>query len=208
MTREYALVTYDADGLVVEHEQDLACDPSVFDDAADRPDLLDRLLSGDLRFTADQDESEVSFSVSARQRDEYRGAHSLGDGCAILLGCESAARPVRIAIDGREQASMPNLARSFHDTPQLEEVSPGPHRFEISPAITHLKFQAASECDCAAGEIQYGLIRREPGQPAAWFSATWSANVTVSAEMPETFRERRLLIWGNGRWLVATEPGQ
>lgn len=203
----YAVVTYDAAGLVVEHQHAFAYDPSVFH-TDDRTEARARLVAGDLRFAADQDEAEAFLSVSARQRDEYLRTHSPGDGCTILIGCESSGCPIRIDIDERERASMPNLDSAFHDALQLEQVGSGTHRIGIFPATAHLAFQATSEFECLAGEMLYGLIRLEFGQPAKWFSAKWNASVAVSPEMPEAFRNRRLLIWGNGRWLVPGEPGQ
>lgn len=201
----YVLVTYDADGRVVQHEHGFARDPTVYDSGSG--DVSAHLVAGDLRFGADQDENEAFLSVAAQQRDDYLRAHSSQGRCTVLIGCEDYSGGVRFAIDGHPSLPTPDKDSTFHSALRIAQVSAGPHRIEISPMGSHDKFQAMSDIVCSAGETIYGMIRLEYEQ-RAWFSEKWRATITVSREMPEAFRDRRLLIWGNGKWLLPQEPGR
>jgi hypothetical protein len=81
-------------------------------------------------------------------------------------------------------------------------LKPGLHRIDFKSTKFGVSFHVNTSFSCAAGETQYVALHTNlPGPRDA-------ATVVVSPDMPQAFREQSMLIFRDGKWLVAAEPGK
>jgi hypothetical protein len=203
----YVLVAYDADGRVAAEQHGFAHDPSIFSEGAGFASGT-QIESADLQFkTADDQVDHAFLSVGPERRDSFLRAYPSRDGCRLLLGCAGWNCSARVAIDGQPAVELQGSTVKL----DIRELTPvrsgaGHHRVQITPAGIGSKFEAATEFSCTAGETLYGLIELEV-EKIKFLGKEFSAAINVSTEIPEAFRDRGLLVWGEGQWLVPQEPG-
>ena len=206
-TKSYVLVSYDASGKVTGYSKDIASEGRVLAGTADQGAAA---FAGDVRFAVSGGGDETFVGVAAARRDEYLRSHPPKDSCSMLVGCAGDWCGTRVAIDGRSTLAMPDAVTRWLPAVAPIRVNAGEDRISISPARWSMSFEAETQFSCDAGESIYVLIdfaSSEASVPGG-FRRKLPATVTSSREMPEAFRDQGMLIYANGAWLVAAEPGK
>jgi hypothetical protein len=196
------LVSYGSDGIVNGREFAIANDASVL---GPRSDTTAELDVGEVRLTAGEAGQDF-VSVSAARRDEFLGRQAGTDQCRLLVGCEDYWCGLRVGLDGHEPVDMPYRESTYHYGLLLLEMAPGEHQLSIRSAGMSHGFDAKSDFSCARGEQINANVQLEYDR-ISWPRSHSKATIALTRDMPPAFRDRRLLIWGQGRWLVAAEPG-
>lgn len=141
--------------------------------------------------------SALFLMVQPQRRDDYLRDSPGRDQCRVLVGALEPIEGPRLAVDGQPGPTLPG---ALSDALVLVRLTPGSHRIRVG-AIGAAS--ATGEFQCAAGESWYASLALS----GAKGTRQRAVGLELSKEMPASFRDQSLLIWGSGQWLVESEPG-
>jgi hypothetical protein len=88
-------------------------------------------------------------------------------------------------------------------------VGAGLHRIQAEPDRWNVVFEASTTVACSVGEVRYVTIAMtQPVRDSLGMRFTYRASLDATDEMPQPWRDRPLIIWKDGKWLVPAEPGR
>lgn len=200
----YVLVAYDPHGTVAARAHGIGHDPGVT--YAGLPAEAD-VVAGDLRFDVLEDEAFLAVGVA--RRDVYLRERGSPDRCRVVVGCVPSRCPARITLDGDRPLAYPTALTGLSQAVTVEELASGEHEITAAPSHFSASFAAEARFECPAGETRYVALELSPDetQGALALRSKYLAKLRVSALMPDSLRDRPLLLWANGRWRVEAEPG-
>jgi len=206
-TTAYVLVTYDAEGRVLDRQQGLAYDDSLFGTNATAS--LRVVSEGHVGFAYEDARKRGWVHVGPDRRHAYLSDHRSRTLCSVLVGCTEDWCQTQFAIDDSPPMPLPDTVEGGTQGLVLVPLVPGEHRIEVRRmSLLAPEIKANASFSCAAEELKYAAISivREAYQKAEHTRYRLHGDVTVTAEVPPTLASQPLMIWREGQWLVPQEP--
>lgn len=208
-TTAYVLVTYDAEGRVLDRQHGLASDESMFE--SHMAASVRVASAGHLGFAYEDEHKRGWVHVGSERRDAYLRDHRSQTSCSLLVGCGEDWCQTQFAIDDSSPVPLPDTVEGGTQGLVLVPLVPGEHRIEVRRmSLLAPEIKANASFSCAAEELKYAAISivREAYQKAEHTRYRLHGDVTVMAEVPPTLASQPLMIWREGQWLVPQEPGR
>jgi len=147
------------------------------------------------------------LAASPERRDAYWRDHPARDKCRVMIGVTPYSYDAKIRIDDKSKVAFPRLGTPLSLGLVSVDLVPGRHRIE--GLGTDAKFSATIEFECGAGEQRFLSLLLDHEEKGTGYGSLkkLDARLEVSSELPAVLRDQWLLIWTDGQWLVAQEPG-
>lgn len=198
----YVLVAYDDEGVVESVNQLNAVTSSVYKDGLPQ---VGKVQSSDLILTEYDGGMQIAVGVTRRNRYLAESA-----GCTLVFGCAGFPCLARPVVDGHTGATRP-WDLGGDDGPYLVAmaVEAGVHHVQVVPDRRMVEFEVSTTVNCPVGDVRYVTIdMTQPVRGALGMRWSYLVGLDTTGEMPPLLRDRPLVIWKDGTWLVPAEPGR